>query len=372
MSKPLHSLRVIISGGGTGGHIFPALAIAGAIKKLQPEAEFLFVGAKGKMEMEKVPAAGYKIEGLWISGIKRELSVDNLSFPFKVISSVSKALSIIKSFKPHVAVGVGGYASGPLLYAASLKGIPCLIQEQNSYPGITNKILAKRVKKICVAYDGMEKFFPSEKIILTGNPVRENVLQIEGKRNEALGFFKLDANKKTILIVGGSQGARSINQSLRDGLKKFADKNVQLIWQTGKLFFAEAEKAIADLHYDGIKAYDFISKMDLVYAAADLIISRAGASTVSEITLVGKPAIMVPLATAAEDHQTKNIQALVQKDAAIMIKDVDAKEKLVDTALQLVFDDNKLKQLSSSVSKLALKNSAERIAQEVISIANNK
>ncbi len=372
MSRPLHKLRVIISGGGTGGHIFPALAIAGAIKKINPDAEFLFVGAKGKMEMEKVPAAGYKIEGLWISGLKRELSVDNLSFPFKVISSVTKAMSIINKFKPHVAVGVGGYASGPLLYAASLKKIPCLIQEQNSYPGITNKILAKRVKKICVAYEGMEKFFPADKIILTGNPVRENVLLIDGKRKEAMQFFKLDSNKKTILIIGGSQGARSINHSLRDGLKKFADKDVQLIWQTGKLFFTEAEKIIGEVNYNGIKAFDFISKMDLAYAAADLVISRAGASTVSEITLVGKPAVMVPLATAAEDHQTKNIRALVQKDAAVMIKDSDAKEKLVDTALQLVFDHNKLKQLSTNVSNLALRNSAERIAEEVIQLAANQ
>lgn len=365
---PQHDLKVIISGGGTGGHIFPALAIAGAIKKLQPTAEFLFVGAKGKMEMEKVPAAGYKIEGLWISGIRRELTIDNLSFPFKVLSSVSKAMQIINRFKPDVAVGVGGYASGPLLYAASLKKIPCLIQEQNSYPGITNKILAKRVSKICVAYEGMEKYFPKEKLILTGNPVRENVLEIEGKRTDAFSFFNLDINKKTILVVGGSQGARSINHSIKNGLEKINNAGVQIIWQTGKFFYAEAIQFVEEKKLNNTKVFDFISNMDLAYAAADLIVSRAGASTVSEITLVGKPCIMVPLPTAAEDHQTKNIQALVQKDAAIMVKDNEAQQTLVDTALKYINDEQKLKSLAANVSKQALRNSSERIAKEVIAL----
>lgn len=365
---PQHDLKVIISGGGTGGHIFPALAIAGAIKKLQPTAEFLFVGAKGKMEMEKVPAAGYKIEGLWISGIRRELTIDNLSFPFKVLSSVSKAMQIINRFKPDVAVGVGGYASGPLLYAASLKKIPCLIQEQNSYPGITNKILAKRVSKICVAYEGMEKYFPKEKLILTGNPVRENVLEIEGKRTDAFSFFNLDINKKTILVVGGSQGARSINHSIKNGLEKINSAGVQIIWQTGKFFYNEAIQFVEEKKLNNTKVFDFISTMDLAYAAADLIVSRAGASTVSEITLVGKPCIMVPLPTAAEDHQTKNIQALVQKDAAIMVKDNEAQQTLVDIALKYINDEQKLKSLAENVSKQALRNSSERIAKEVIAL----
>ncbi len=367
-----HKLRVIISGGGTGGHIFPALAIANAIRKLNPETEFLFVGAQGKMEMEKVPAAGYKIEGLWISGIKRELTIDNLSFPFKVLSSVSKALRIIREFKPDVAVGVGGYASGPLLYAASLKNIPCLIQEQNSYPGITNKILAKRVQKICVAYDGMEKYFPKEKILLTGNPVRENVLKIEGKRQEAFSFFRLNPEKKTILVVGGSQGARSINRSILAGLNEIRHADVQVVWQTGKLFYDEAQNAVSSARMENVRVFDFISQMDFAYAAVDLIVSRAGASTVSEILLVGKPSVMVPLPTAAEDHQTKNIEAMVRKNAALMVRDADASAQLVATALATLRDEQLLKSLASNAAAQALPNSAEKIAGEVIALAKEK
>ncbi|MBE7508720.1 MAG: undecaprenyldiphospho-muramoylpentapeptide beta-N-acetylglucosaminyltransferase [Bacteroidia bacterium] len=365
-------LKVIISGGGTGGHIFPALAIANAIRKLNPETEFLFVGAQGKMEMEKVPAAGYKIEGLWISGIKRELTIDNLSFPFKVLSSVSKALRIIREFKPDVAVGVGGYASGPLLYAASLKNIPCLIQEQNSYPGITNKILAKRVQKICVAYDGMEKYFPKEKILLTGNPVRENVLKIEGKRQEAFSFFRLNPDKKTILVVGGSQGARSINRSILAGLNEIRQADVQVVWQTGKLFYDEAQNAVSSAGMENVRVFDFISQMDFAYAAADLIVSRAGASTVSEILLVGKPSVMVPLPTAAEDHQTKNIEAMVRKNAALMVRDADASAQLVDTALATLSNEQLLKSLAANAAAQALPNSAEKIAGEVIALASEK
>lgn len=367
-----HKLRVIISGGGTGGHIFPALAIANAIRKLNPETEFLFVGAQGKMEMEKVPAAGYKIEGLWISGIKRELTIDNLSFPFKVLSSVSKALRIIREFKPDVAVGVGGYASGPLLYAASLKNIPCLIQEQNSYPGITNKILAKRVQKICVAYDGMDRYFPKEKILLTGNPVRENVLKIEGKRQEAFSFFRLNLEKKTILVVGGSQGARSINRSILAGLNEIRHADVQVVWQTGKLFYDEAQNAVSSARMENVRVFDFISQMDFAYAAADLIVSRAGASTVSEILLVGKPSVMVPLPTAAEDHQTKNIEAMVRKNAALMVRDTDASAQLVATALATLRDEQLLKSLASNAAAQALPNSAEKIAGEVITLAKEK
>jgi len=364
-----NNLHVIVSGGGTGGHIFPAIAIANAIKKINPQAEVLFVGAKGRMEMEKVPAAGYKIEGLWISGLKREFSVDNLSFPLKVISSLYDANKIISRFKPHVAVGVGGYASGPLLYVANAKGIPTLIQEQNSYPGITNKMLAKKAKRICVAYDGMENFFPADKIVMTGNPVRENILDISNKKQEAAQFFGLDENKKTILVVGGSQGARSINQAIVNDLQKIADAGVQLVWQTGKSFSPIAAQGLEKITSMSLKAFDFISKMDLAYAIADVVISRAGASTVSELCIVGKPAIMVPLPTAAEDHQTKNIQALVNKNAAIMIKDTDTRKKLVDTALALIKDENELNTLKNNISKLALPNSADVIAKEVIAIA---
>jgi UDP-N-acetylglucosamine--N-acetylmuramyl-(pentapeptide) pyrophosphoryl-undecaprenol N-acetylglucosamine transferase len=364
-----NSIRVIISGGGTGGHIFPALAIAHAIVKQRPDAEILFVGAIGKMEMEKVPAAGFRIEGLWISGLKRELTLDNLSFPFKVLSSISKAVRIIKEFRPDVAVGVGGYASGPLLYAATLKKVPCLIQEQNSYPGITNKILSKRVQKICVAYSGMSKYFPAEKIILTGNPVRESVLQIEGKREEAFSFFNLSATKKTLLVTGGSQGARSINKSILAGLSQFIQNDIQVIWQTGKWFFEEAQSALKPEHATHIRVFDFIARMDLAYAAADLVLSRAGASTVSEIALVGKPSVMVPLPTAAEDHQTKNIEALVAAHASVMVKDADASLQLVARAISLMKDDEMLKQLSENISRLALPGAAEKIADEVIGLA---
>lgn len=364
-----NNLRVIISGGGTGGHIFPAIAIANAIKKINPQAEILFVGAKDRIEMEKVPASGYKIEGLWISGLKRELSVDNLSFPLKVVSSLYNAHKIISKFKPHVAVGVGGYASGPLLYVANAKGIPTLIQEQNSYPGITNKMLAKKAKLICVAYEGMENFFPADKIVMTGNPVRENILDISSKKKEALQFFGLDENKKTILVVGGSQGARSINQAIVNDLQKIADAGVQLVWQTGKSFSPIAAQGLEKVTSTSLRAFEFISKMDLAYAIADVVISRAGASTVSELCIVGKPAIMVPLPTAAEDHQTKNIQALVNKNAAVMIKDTDTRKKLVDTALSLIKNENELNTLKNNISKLALPNSADVIAKEVIALA---
>lgn len=370
---PQHeNLKVIISGGGTGGHIFPAIAIANAVKKLLPSSEILFVGAKGRMEMEKVPAAGYKIKGLWISGLKREISADNLSFPLKVISSLYNARKIIREFKPHVAVGVGGYASGPLLYVANAYSIPTLIQEQNSYPGITNKMLAKKAKRICVAYDGMEKFFPPAKIVMTGNPVRDNILDVSGKRQEAAKVFGLDANKKTILVVGGSQGARSINQAVVNGLQQFANAGVQLLWQTGKNFSPIAAQGLEKVNTPGLKAFDFITQMDLAYALADMVISRAGASTVSELCIVGKPAIMVPLPTAAEDHQTKNIQSLVSKHAAIMIKDTDAREKLVSAAIALINNDAELQQLKTNMLKLALPNSAEVIGKEVIQLAGFK
>ena len=360
--------RVIISGGGTGGHIFPAVAIAKGIQEKYPDAEILFVGAKGRMEMDKVPAAGFKIEGLWISGLQRGSFFKNLLFPFKVIFSVFKALRIIRKFKPDVAVGVGGYASGALLYAATMKKIPALIQEQNSFPGITNKVLKDRVQRICVAYDNMDKFFPKDKIILTGNPVRKEITKLEGKKERGLEKFNLDKNHLVVLVVGGSLGARSINHAIDGDLQKFADADVQLIWQTGKLYTEEAKKRVAEVGKNGIMSFDFIADMDLAYAAADIVISRAGALAVSELCLVKKPCILVPLPTAAEDHQTKNALSLVNYNAAILVKDVDAKSTLVDEALSLLKDKERCEKLAYNMDKLAFANATETIVNEVISL----
>lgn len=365
----MSSLKVIISGGGTGGHIFPAVAIANAIKAKRPQAEFLFVGAQDKMEMEKVPAAGYKIEGLWISGIQRSLSVQNLLFPFKLISSLSKAKRIIKEFKPDVAVGTGGFASGPTLKAATSLKIPAVIQEQNSFPGITNKWLAKDVKKICVAYDGMEQFFPKDKILFTGNPVRKEMVQLEGKRDKAFQKFGLDKEKPVVLVVGGSLGARSINQALMPQLQKLVDAGIQLIWQTGKFTFQEASDVAKPFADKGIFVSDFIYEMDLAYAAADVVISRAGAIAVSELCLVKKPAILVPFPFAAEDHQTKNAMALVNHSAAIHIADKDAAANLVAETIALVQDKAKQEQLSKNMAELGVPDSADIIADEVIKLA---
>ena len=367
MQRP--SLRVIISGGGTGGHIFPAVAIANALKKMNASTEILFVGANGRMEMEKVPAAGYKIVGLNISGIQRKLSFQNLLLPIKVIKSVLKARMIIKDFKPDVAVGVGGYASGPLLFAATGLKIPALIQEQNSFAGITNKLLAKRVKRICVAYDGMEAYFPKEKIKITGNPVRENMVDIKGKREEALNFFKLSGQKKTILLIGGSLGARTLNNSIAAGLQQLAGNNIQLIWQTGKAFFPKAQELTTEFSSHGISAYDFIQRMDYAFAAADVVISRAGASSVSELALVAKPSILVPSPNVAEDHQTKNAMSLVKKNAAVLVTDADAATKLITEAIGLISDQSRQDTLRDNISKLALNNSAEVIAEQVYGIS---
>jgi UDP-N-acetylglucosamine--N-acetylmuramyl-(pentapeptide) pyrophosphoryl-undecaprenol N-acetylglucosamine transferase len=353
-------LRIIISGGGTGGHIFPAVSIANELKKINPENEILFVGALGRMEMEKVPAAGYKIIGLQISGIQRKFSLSNFLIPFKVLSSVMKAKKIIREFKPHVAVGVGGYASAPLLYAATGMKIPSLIQEQNSYAGITNKILSKRVQRICVAYDGMEKYFPADKITHTGNPIRQDIADLEYKKEEALQYFNLSSDKKILLVIGGSLGARTINESMQAGIEKLIANNVQLIWQTGKSF-----SAAENIKREGIKSHAFITRMDLAYAIADVVISRAGASSVSELAVVAKPCILVPSPNVAEDHQTKNAMALVNKNAAILIRDNEAKEKLVDAAIELFRDEAKQKDLKENISKLAIKNSAERIVNEI-------
>lgn len=364
--EPLRSLKIILSGGGTGGHIFPAIAIANAIKALRPDAEFLFVGAEGKMEMEKVPAAGYKIEGLWISGFQRKLTMSNLVFPFKVISSLIKARKILNTFKPDVVIGTGGFASGPMLQVAAKMGIPTLIQEQNSFPGITNKILSKQVNRICVAYSGMEKYFPKEKILLTGNPVRQDILSLEGKRDRGLEQFGLIRDKKTILVIGGSLGARTINESILSCLDTFEKNNIQLLWQTGKGFSETAKQAVKKYEGNGIKAFDFIQKMDYAYAVADIVISRAGASSVSELCILKKPCILIPSPNVAEDHQTKNAMALVTYNAAILIKDTEAHEKLCSEAVALINDAEQCHKLSENIARLAFQDSANVIAQEVI------
>ena len=365
-------LKIIVSGGGTGGHIFPAIAIANAIKSLRSDTEILFVGAKGKMEMEKVPAAGYAIEGLWISGLQRKLTLSNLSFPFKVMSSLVKANGILRRFKPDAVIGTGGFASGPMLRMAAKKGIVTLIQEQNSYPGITNKILSKKVNKICVAYTGMEKFFPKEKILITGNPVRQDILNLEGKRERGLEHFGLKSDKKIILVIGGSLGARTINESIVTCLPAFEKNNIQLVWQTGKHFYETAKAAVGPASAKGIKVFDFIQKMDYAYAVADMVISRAGASSVSELSLVKKPCILVPSPNVAEDHQTKNAMALVTHHAAILIADQVAREQLCEAALKLVNDVEECFRLSENISRLAFKDSATVIANEVISLINKK
>ena len=360
--------NIIISGGGTGGHIFPAISIANAIKKIEPDANILFVGALGKIEMEKVPAAGYEIIGLPIAGLQRRLTLKNISFIFKLISSLRKSKKIIKEFKPDVVVGVGGYASGPVLYKANKMKIPTLIQEQNSYAGITNKLLAKKAKKICVAYEGMEKYFPKDKIILTGNPVRQDLLDKIGSKTEALKHFELDSEKKTILVVGGSLGARTINQSVIGDFEKLGKSEFQMLWQTGKYYFEDAKKVASETNYKNIKVLDFITRMDMAYAAADIIISRAGAGTISELCLVGKPVILVPSPNVAEDHQTMNAMALVNKGAAIMIKDSEAREKLIDTTLELINDEREIKELSENIKGMALRDSAKIIAEEVLKL----
>ncbi|MCJ8209394.1 undecaprenyldiphospho-muramoylpentapeptide beta-N-acetylglucosaminyltransferase [Mucilaginibacter sp. RS28] len=364
--------RIIISGGGTGGHIFPAVSIANALKKRNAATDILFVGAEGRMEMEKVPAAGYKIIGLNIQGIQRGSIVKNLLLPFKMIGSVLKAIQIINEFKPQVAVGVGGYASGPLLYAAWIKGVPILIQEQNSYAGITNKSLGKRAKKICVAFDGMDKFFPADRIIKTGNPVRKDSVAIAGKKAEALAHFKLSEAKKIILVTGGSLGARTLNNSIKAGLQKIIDADVQLIWQTGKVYYKKLIEELGENYHPNIVITEFLNRMDLAYAAADVIISRAGAGTIAELCIVKKPVILVPSPNVAEDHQTKNAQALVNEQAAVLVKDKDAEAGLVDEVLQLLNNAEKQQQLGANIGKLALPNADEDIANEVINLINNR
>lgn len=368
----MRKLKVILSGGGTGGHIFPAVAIANEIKKMVPDAEILFVGALGKMEMEKVPAAGYKIIGLPIAGLQRKLTLANLKFPFLLIQSLLKARSIVKEFKPDVVVGTGGYASGPLLRSAVSMGVPALIQEQNSFAGITNKWLAGKVNIICVAYEGMEQFFPKEKIILTGNPVRQDIVNVNEKRSEGLNYFKLDTNKKTVLVIGGSLGARTINEAIGNGLSQLADNNIQLVWQTGKGYFEKAAKQAEVYNLKKIYAFDFISRMDLAYAVADVVVSRAGASSVSELCNTHKPCILVPSPNVAEDHQTKNAMALVNKKAAILVKDAEAADKLINETVTLVNNPSLQNELEKNIKTLAHYNSASIIANEVLKLAKHK
>lgn len=367
-------LRVIISGGGTGGHIFPAISIANAILELRPDAKILFVGAEGRMEMQRVPDAGYEIVGLPIAGFDRKRLWKNAAVLVKLARSQWKARSIIKNFRPHVAVGVGGYASGPTLKTAGMMGVPTLIQEQNSYAGVTNKLLAQKARKICVAYDGMEKFFPGDKIILTGNPVRQNLTKDMPAKEAALRSFGLQPDKKTILIVGGSLGAGTINNTLTAGLDIIkANPDVQFIWQTGKYYFPQVTEAVkAAGEIPNLHVTDFIKDMCAAYAAADLVISRAGAGSISEFCLLSKPVILVPSPNVAEDHQTKNALALVNKQAAIYVKDSEAQANLLDIALSTVCDDRKLKELSENITALALADSARTIAEEVIKLAEEK
>lgn len=361
----MSSKKFILSGGGTGGHIYPAIAIANELKERFPDSEILFVGASDKMEMQKVPQAGYKIIGLWIAGIQRRLTLDNAMFPVKLLSSLVKSRGIIKEFKPDVVIGTGGFASGPLLKAAGLLGVPTVIQEQNSFPGITNKWLAKNASKICVAYDNLERFFPANKIVFTGNPVRSDIIDVEGNREEATQRFELDPNKKTLLVLGGSLGARRINQLIAKELTWLQAQGVQVIWQCGKFYFEEYR------HYgdkEGVRVLSFIDRMDLVYAAADVIISRSGASSVSELCIVGKPVIFIPSPNVAEDHQTKNAKAIVDKEGALLLK-----EAQLDTQFQPVFSDlitntEKQQRLKENIKRMAKTNATKDIVDEIVKL----
>lgn len=368
----MSNLKFIISGGGTGGHIFPAISIANALKKRVPSAEFLFVGAEGRMEMEKVPAAGYTIKGLPVFGFDRKNMFKNIKVLFCLVKSLFMAKRIVKEFKPNAVVGVGGYASGPTLYAANKLGIPTVLQEQNSYAGVTNKLLAKKAAKICVAYEGMEKFFPKEAILLTGNPVRQDFLEVPAKAEEAYKFFNFSPEKRTLLIIGGSLGARTVNKSVLLGLQKLKDAGIQVLWQTGKYYFEDMKKESAAFASDSLLVTDFVKRMDYAYSIADLVISRAGASSISELCLLGKPSVLVPSPNVAEDHQTKNAMALANRNAAVMISDAEAPEKMVDAALSLIADDGRLSEISKNALAMAQLNSADRIASEILALIGYK
>ena len=367
------NIRIIISGGGTGGHIFPAVAIANAIKSLRPDAELLFVGAEGRMEMQRVPAAGYKIIGLPVAGFDRKRIWRNVGVIIKLMRSQSRAKKIVRQFRPDAAVGVGGYASGPTLKVAQRLGVPTLIQEQNSYAGVTNKLLAKNADRICVAYSGMERFFPQEKIILTGNPVRQGLTETDMSREEAVRSFGLDPKKRTVLVVGGSLGARTINNCMMHGLSRIKESGVQFIWQTGKIYIDEARAAVAAAgELPMLHVTDFISDMKAAYRAADLVVSRAGAGSISELCLLAKPVILVPSPNVAEDHQTKNALALVEKDAALWVKDAEADPALVDLAIKTVRNEEALEALSKNIVKLAHRDSARVIAEEVLKLVGKR
>jgi len=368
--KELKEMKVLISGGGTGGHVFPAIAIANALKEMHQTIDILFVGAKGKLEMEKVPKAGYPIKGLWISGFQRKLTIKNLLFPVKLLVSLFKAFFIVRKFKPQVAVGVGGYASGPTLKVAEWLGIPTVLQEANSYPGITNRLLGKGASKVCLAYEGMEKYFDKDKIEITGNPIRSQIIDIDVSREEAAKEFGLDANKATIFVTGGSLGARAINQSIAAQFEKIIEADIQLIWQTGKLYLEEF-KSYAKGYEDKIIITDFITRMDCAYQIADVIISRAG-GTIAELAIIGKPAILLPSPNVTEDHQTKNVMALVSKEAAILVKDSEADEQLIPTILNLLNNEEHKESLSKNFKQLAKPNAAEDIAKIVTKVAQQK
>lgn len=363
--------KIIISGGGTGGHVFPAIAIAQALKTLRPDIDILFVGAKGKLEMEKVPAAGFPIEGLWISGFQRKLTARNLLFPFRLLSSLWRSRGILRRFRPDAVVGVGGYASGPVLEMATRAGIPTLIQEQNSLPGITNRLLARKVDRICVAYGNMQRFFPAEKVIRTGNPVRSDLIDLQGKRKEAMAHYGLDPEKPVILLVGGSLGARSLNEGVRENYETLRKaERVQLIWQFGKLYAEEFSDCAAS-QLPNVRALPFLDAMDLAYAAADVVIARAGALTISELELCGKPAILVPSPNVAEDHQTRNAEALVTEGSALMVTDAEA-QKAISLALELLEDRELKQQLEAGIRKRGRPDAARHIAAEVLKLAQKK
>ncbi len=375
MTNSTRQPRILLTGGGTGGHVFPAIAIADALRRLRPDAEFLFVGAIGRMEMERVPQAGYRIEGLNIAGFQRGMSLrsigKNLSFPFKLLSSSRKARRLVQSFRPDIVIGTGGYASGPVMRAAQRLGIPTLIQEQNSYPGVTNRLLAKKAAAVCVAYDGMEQWFPADKIIFTGNPVRQDILHLSGKHKEGLAHFGLDKNRKTILVTGGSLGARTLNEAMAGAIETLKTANVQVIWQSGRYYIKQFEDCDT-ARLPNVHIMPFIDRVDLVYAAADVIISRAGALTISELCLVGKPAILVPSPNVAEDHQTKNALALVEKGAARLVRDADAVEKMIAEALLVLDNEAVAFGLSESIRPLGRPKAAETIAEEVLKLIDNQ
>ena len=363
--KNLAPYRLIISGGGTGGHIFPAIAIANAFRERHPDSHILFVGARGRMEMTRVPEAGYEIIGLWISGIQRSFTLSNLMFPVKLVVSYVRALVIVRRFKPHVVVGTGGFASGPMMIAATRSKVPALIQEQNSFAGLANKKVANKVSKVCVAYEGMEKYFPASKIVLTGNPVRKDILHVKEKTEKGKIHFGFEDSHRTLLIIGGSLGARTINESILAGIDKLIDAGVQVIWQTGKAYYETVHGQLEKYDKRKLRVFDFLKEMDLAYAAADVVISRSGALAVSELCIANRPCILVPSPNVAEDHQTKNALALAEKDAAVMVADKDARARLVDEALKLLFDDQRAKKLSENISGLARPRATEDIVNEI-------